>query len=104
MFTIRTHHCRGFEFEVTKKSVYPYYLMEELGEGDSDDGDMYENWFNKPRLRKKKKKKDTISKPWEMDRGGLTIRGEHYKINEGLLDMEKRAPFKVDYDRVADCI
>lgn len=72
---------------------------------DSDSGDEpYDNWFNKPRRRQKKRKKDTISKPWEPDRGCVTIRGEHYKINEGLLSMEKRAPFSVDYDKIADYI
>lgn len=92
---------RGFEFNLTKKSVYPYYLMEDLSEQQGRTRPVaFDSWFDKERKVKKRGKWKKLAKPREGVRGVHTVR-EHYKIDESKLTMERHVNFKVDYERIA---
>ena len=57
---------RGFEFMLTKDSVYPYYLMD-----DSEDisHPYFHNSFDHQRRRKRKEKWSHLGDPFKQDRG-----------------------------------
>ena len=77
---------RGFEFNITKDTVYPYYLMENREEENSHP--YFDNWFDQERLRKKRWKWTKISDPFKQDRGVTGVRPDLYRINESKILME----------------
>ena len=93
---------RGFEFNITKDTVYPYYLMEE------DDGEnrhpYFDNWFDHERLRKKRRKWSKIADPFKQDRGVSGVRPDLYRINESKILMERRAGCEIKFAETKDKI
>ena len=93
---------RGFEFNITKDTVYPYYLMEE------DDGEnrhpYFDNWFDHERLRKKRRKWSKIADPFKQDRGVSGVCPDLYRINESKILMERRAGCEIKFAETKDKI
>ena len=93
---------RGFEFNITKDTVYPYYLMEDA---DRDNRHPYfDNWFDHKRLRKEHQKWSKISDPFKQDRGVSGVWPDLYRINESKILMEHRAGCEIRFADTRDKI
>ena len=93
---------RGFEFNITKDTVYQYYLMEDT---DRDNRHPYfDNWFDHERLRKKHQKWSKISDPFKQDRGVSGVRPDLYRINESKILMEHCAGCEIRFADTRDKI
>ena len=93
---------RGFEFNITKDTVYPYYLMEDA---DRDNRHPYfDNWFDHEQLRKKHQKWSKILDPFKQDRGVSGVWPDLYRINESKILMEYRAGCKIRFADTRDKI
>ena len=93
---------RGFEFNITKDTVYPYYLMEDT---DHDNRHPYfDNWFDHERLRKKRQKWGKISDPFKQDRGVSGVRPDLYQINESKILMKRCAGYEIRFADTRDKI
>ena len=85
---------RGFEFTLTKDSVYPYYLMDEV---DEDAHPYFHNWFDEMRKRKRKVKWSRLGDPFKQDRGVCGVRPNFYRIDESKILMENRCTEAIKY-------
>ena len=93
---------RGFEFNIPKDTVYPYYLMEDA---DCDNRPPYfDNWFNHERLCKKHQKWSKILDPFKQDRGVFGVQSDLYQINESKILMEHRACCRIRFADTRDKI
>ena len=75
---------RGFEFRLTKDSVYPYYLMDDVNKNAHP---YFQNWFDQVRKHKKKEKWNRLGDPFKQDRGVLRVRPNFYRIDESKILM-----------------
>ena len=91
---VRHDPDRGFEFTLTKDSVYPYYLMEDSEEHTHP---YFDNWFDHERKRKAKKKWSRISDPFKPDRGVVGVRPDLYRIDESKILMERRSKCQIKF-------
>ena len=93
---------RGCEFNITKDTVYPYYLMEKREEENSHP--YFDNWFDQERLRKKRRKWTKISDPFKQDRGVTGVRPDLYRISESKILMERRAGCEIWFEETINKI
>ena len=93
---------RGFKFNITKETVYLYYLMENREEENSHP--YFDNWFDQERLHKKRRKWTKISDPFKQDRGVTRVRPDLYRINESKIIMEHRAGCEIRFEETINKI
>ena len=86
---------QGFEFTLTKDSVYPYYMMDEV---DENAHPYFQNWFDEVRKRKKREKWSTLGDPFKQDRGVCGVRPNFYRIDESKILMENRCPHAMIFE------
>ena len=75
---------RGFEFNTTLTSAYPYHLLEKDSNKKSN-----HSTFDYPQRRKLKTLQMAVALPKTITRGTLTIH-EHFKKNESKILLHKR--------------
>ena len=93
---------RGFEFNITKDTVYPYYLMEDT---DRDNRHPYlTTGLITSDFARSIGNGDKISDPFKQDRGVSGVRPDLYRINESKILMEHRAGCEIRFADTRDKI
>ena len=92
---------RGFEFMLTKDSVYPYYLMDDSANISHP---YFDNWFDHQQCKKRKEKWSHLGDPFKQDRGVSGVRPDFYCINESKILMENRVKENVNFEDTVNMV